>query len=339
MLLSKRAGIEQMILNFQHIRKSMFGMLGRSWILYLGFGFIMLTFVDHDYLMSERLNYLQDQERYLERFSSGQAPYQGKKLLQAVKYYREVIRYLGYKSLAYGNLAFCYFHLHNFPEVIKNYKKAIELDGRWYSFYYDLGVLCLAQGDFKNAASFLENGLSLILVNQKFFQQLAENAFLNGDKVLTGEFLGLAEQAQKDEIKTLVHLGVVYYQIKDYLRMKMMTQRALKKFPDSAELYFNSGLAHYALKEYRQALDDLNKAITIKDDSVPYYYYRGLCLRELGEESYKNDFLRVLERTRGGQEALSIFPDIAPLHFYKEGRFFKLYGMTGLRKEESVHKN
>ena len=182
--------------NFEKIPRFLFK---RSLVLYVVIGLIFYFSIDRQYLQYERLNYLKDRDGYLERFANGEVPFNEEKLRHAKNYFKESIKILPFRSLAYADLGFCYFYLNEIPKSLDAYRKAIAGDPNWYSFYFDLGLICLKAGASHTAVDFFEESLKLLPQNQAAFKQMAEVYAQSGQNGLAEELLACSREAQRDQ--------------------------------------------------------------------------------------------------------------------------------------------
>jgi tetratricopeptide (TPR) repeat protein len=103
------------------------------------------------------------------------------------------------------------------------------------------------------------------------------------------------------------HMGITYYEIKDYKNAIHYYSKALEVNYDPKTSYFNLGLAYNRHKEYDQAVSSLLKALDLKYDPEPCYFELGLAYYELRQ--YEDGI-------KAFNELAKTHPDSAEIHFY-----------------------
>lgn len=78
-----------------------------------------------------------------------------------ITYFNLVSDYMPNQADSYAMLGFCYSHLNQSSLAIDNYKKAIELNPRFFWSYYNLGLLSWANGNFQEASFLFKQSLLL----------------------------------------------------------------------------------------------------------------------------------------------------------------------------------
>ncbi len=156
----------------------------QSWFLYLAIFGLILGLVDGEFLRISRLNYLGNQDGFVRDYLAGSVPTTPDDFRARLPFLRETARYIEHRALAYANLGFFYHEAGDFLKAVKYYKKAIHEDSRWYAFYFDLGVIYLANGQREEARSYLEQardqlGNNLLLLKQLAAAPMADSAHLN----------------------------------------------------------------------------------------------------------------------------------------------------------------
>ncbi|NRR91113.1 hypothetical protein HSX10_06000 [Winogradskyella undariae] len=134
-----------------------------------------------------------------------------------------------------------YFYTRNYQESLKNSKKAIDYNKRFY-------------------IAFLIRGFA--------------NAELGNHKQAICDFKkALKENFQKDAIKA--NLAYSYLHNKNTFRAYLIYRRVAKKFNDNWKVQYNAGLSCFRLKKFNQAIIFLNKTEELNPKFSGTYITRG----------------------------------------------------------------
>ena len=83
----------------------------------------------------------------------------GRNTKEFIDYYKKVVEYMPRNADAYGMLGFFYYYCGNYEKAVASYQKAIELNGYFFWFYYDLGVICFKNSRYAEAIKFFKKAL------------------------------------------------------------------------------------------------------------------------------------------------------------------------------------
>ena len=119
-----------------------------------------------------------------------------------------------------------------------------------------------------------------------------------------------------NHLESILHLGLLSIQIKNFDRAIQLFNKAIKIHPDHANAYNNLGYIFTELGEYQKAIASYQKAIQIQPDYAEAHYNLGNVFKQLGEfQKAKNCF----------EKAIQIQPNNANIH-NNLGNVFKQLG-------------
>ena len=214
------------------------------------------------------------------------------KILPFAYFYQKMIDYSFDLDEAYGMLGFCYHQLGMDEHAIKMYKKAIQLNPKFFWFYHNLGVIYFQNGRYGEAVDVLRRGvktdahdtLSAIQSSKVIYRSILieEASFANNTVRRLGE-------GYKNAYRMLV---LSQYHQKNFFAMLDAANAALAaKFPEEEFFYYYAGVAAYQLKDYAKAADLLQRCIQEDPKLSDAYYFLGLSLKALGKEDEGEKFL------------------------------------------------
>lgn len=159
--------------------------------------------------------------------------YQGK-LREAKKDLKRAIQFNPDRAIAYHNLASTCQELGEIDCAFANFSKALKLNPKNWTSYYQLGNYYADQEQFKQAAIFYQKAIDV-----------------GGDKALKS-------------VNNLARIHILQQNYRDAIRLASKAIPLSSKFPDlQVSLYKNRGWAKLALKQYDAALKDLMKSSEI----------------------------------------------------------------------------
>ena len=171
----------------------------------------------------------------------------------------------------------------DYDEAIKHYTKAIELDPKHVSAYYNRGSAYEQKGDHDLA---IEDFNKAIDLNPDF----ASAYFNRGNAYAKKEEHDLAIADYSEVIELDPNHVVAYYNRGNAYQRKREYDHAIENYtkaielnPNYAEAYYNRGVAYWMKGEYDRAIADYSKAIEINPDHATAYYNRGLAYQREGE--------------------------------------------------------
>lgn len=202
-------------------------------MLYLVLGAIGFAAIHRDTAVLNYINNLKGVEVYLEKFSQEKEKFDAAALREGVRYYTELSRISPTSAYAQANLGFCYFYLGHYEKATKAYRRAIEIQPRFYSFYCDLGTICSAKNDFKQAVGFFQNCLTLIPRAERSYLSLVKALNERGAKEGVRIFAQFAFQARSDREQAYLGLASSYFNLKDYEQMRQTALEGAQRYPQN----------------------------------------------------------------------------------------------------------
>ncbi len=109
---------------------------------------------------NQTLNRLQPASyEYLFQISKMAGEINKSKLEKYERYYQKIIQYIPNRPDAHGVLGFCLYHLGKVEGSVVAYRKAIEMEPRFFWFYHNLGTIYFKQKEYAKAVDVLTKAL------------------------------------------------------------------------------------------------------------------------------------------------------------------------------------
>ena len=303
-------------------------LIGRSLFLYLVLALLLFGLVNRRAVHNNRMNFLKQSEIDVKAFALGAPAVDPAMLRMAVRYYRELLRFIPADGLIHGNLGFCYFYLKDYSRAWEEYQRALALEPQLWTLRWDEAMFLFQNGNVKEAARIWEDYLDNQDTVREYFKALKDQLRMKRKDVLY-----LVERMEKrfaeDETETYIKLSEAYFFLKQYDKAKAIAEGGLKLFPGNRWLHYLAGLSDFSTQHFAMAAGHFAEAIAGNPSDINAYYYHGLCAHGLGDEERQGlDFLRVSELRAQGIEPLPMPKDSARLHLNTE-LFFLRYHVTG----------
>ncbi|MBO9731658.1 MAG: tetratricopeptide repeat protein [Chitinophaga sp.] len=129
-------------------------------------------------------------------------------------------------------------------------------------------------GDYSNAVLVLNQALQLEPDNYEYKKQLAFTFYLKGDLVKAKSVIEPLLSNKEVDVQAFQIAGNIYIGREEWKTAQRMYERALKKFPNSGELYNDNGTLLMNFKMYDGALRSWLKGIE-QDPTFPGNYYNA----------------------------------------------------------------
>lgn len=268
----------------------------KSIALYLLVFFLATRMFDVDKMHMRILNALLLPVDYLYCYTQGIEPFNSETFGAYVDYYKQLIRYVPYKSDALGMLAFCYYHLGDQPRAIELYKKAIKEDSTFFWFHYNLGVIHFNRGEYAEAVSALKNALNSNRQASLGFASNSRILVYLGPVVQTDTPLKKIPTQQEVYSNLTNHLKeglahcqemivLSYAQLKDYQRLLRWSRHGIEYQPrEQAFFNYYAGRAAYETENYSVAVGFLNKTIELDPEYADAFRYLDLTLKAMRQD-------------------------------------------------------
>jgi len=200
------------------------------------------------------------------------------------------------EAIAYYNRGVDCCIVGSYEEAIKDYSKAIELDGKFIPAYYNRGIAYCEKGSYEEAIKDYSKAIEL---DDKFVHAYHGRGIAYCEK-------GSYEEAIKDYSKAIELDGKFVHAYHGRGRAyceKGLYEEAIKDYSKAIELndkytyaYHGRGIAYFKKGSYEEAIKDYSKAIELDSKFIPAYYNRGVAYFKKGlyEEAIK-DFSQAIE--------------------------------------------
>lgn len=129
-------------------------------------------------------------------------------------------------------------------------------------------------GDYSNAILVLNQALQLEPDNYEYKKQLAFTFYLKGDLVKAKSVVEPLLNSREVDVQAFQIAGNIYVGREEWKTAQRMYERAIKKFPNSGELYNDNGTLLMNFKMYDGALRSWIKGIE-QDPGFPGNYYNA----------------------------------------------------------------
>jgi tetratricopeptide (TPR) repeat protein len=163
---------------------------------------------------------------------------------------------------AHGNYAAFLVGQDRNAEAAEYYEKAVEL-GPYPLAEYGLakakGYALHKQGKYKEAIAYFEKAVQYPMADQF----------------------------------VLSNLGVLYNNVKEYGKAKVLFKEIIKDYPDHFRPYAEMSLISKETGDWKACIDYGNKAIELKPDWSPPYFFLGFCHERIGDKEAALDFYRI----------------------------------------------
>lgn len=243
---------------------------------------------------------------YLFKFAQGEEQLDRKKIEQYKDYYKIITQFRPDLPESYGLLGFCYYHLGEHKKAVENYKRAIAGNSGFINYYYNLGVISLLKGHFKEALLFFKTA-----VNTKIEDNLR---FLSSSKLYFGLYsqrktpdspeFGLVEHLRQEYLSCYKAIVLCSHYLGNFPQVINYSKIALSKgFGDPEFFCYLAGTAAYQQKDYHAAIDFLEKIVQVNPKDVKALYYLGLSYQDLGQRDQAAKAFQDMTRARDSKDA------------------------------------
>jgi tetratricopeptide (TPR) repeat protein len=145
-----------------------------------------------------------------------------------------------------------YAEMLNYKQAIPFYQKAVDLDGTKYGWFYELGLICYAQNDNKNAL--------------KYIREAGEKGYPKDNGYMQ-------------------NLGVAYIDAGNFDNGITVLTELLKKRPSDFNLLETIAGAYYDKKKYDDAINYWDAMLGYDKTNASALYMIGMCYIKKGEKA------------------------------------------------------
>ncbi|MFT7537919.1 MAG: tetratricopeptide (TPR) repeat protein [Lysobacterales bacterium] len=187
------------------------------------------------------------------------------------QYFTQILTYMPNRSDAFGLLAYSNYNLNNTSEAINNYKQAIELNPKFFWYYYNLSILYSNINNHQMSVYLLEKALTLsplttlngIIQSQKIYLPLHIQV---GNK--TGADL---EKELRDGYNNGRLLLIYNYEkLNMYDKVLSLSSAGLKTSTQNHDFYFYMlGKIAYKTQNYKRSFEFLQQSLSSNPKYLP----------------------------------------------------------------------
>lgn len=165
-----------------------------------------------------------------------------------------------------------YFALMNYEVAEISWKKVTEADSKRFNIWFKLGELYYQTGEYVKATQSLMNYLdyeedALVLsLLASIYQKM-------GNEIECWNKLMRAEELAPTNVKLLVQIGEVYFDLDNFDRAEEYFRKASVANPSSIPAWFQLGKTYEAKQDFAHAIQAFVKVLEIDPDNVLGYYY------------------------------------------------------------------
>jgi cytochrome c-type biogenesis protein CcmH/NrfG len=192
---------------------------------------------------------------------------------RAAEYFEEATRQKNDALDAYFQLGLCYRDLERPSHAIIAFKKAQALDPQDPAVYYQLGQAAMEQNAYREAESYLQDGLKI----------------------------------KVDHPLILIALGRLYTDTKQPASAIKRLRQATQQDPDIWEGWYELGRAHMKQKEWKSALSALERARQIIGYQLEIYTAMATCHLKINQKADAGQIVNeILQRDPHNAEAIRL---------------------------------
>lgn len=253
---------------FQKIGRGVVETLRHAVFLYVLAGLFVICATDYrrtwNHSLSAALSRYTPTIDFWEAFKNSPQTLPPARLKEFESYYANIVLFLPDMPEGYALAGYSYYYGGHSSSARQSYEKAVALNTHVMSFHYNLGMIAVAQKDYRQALNHFKNSSSVNFMNN--FQFVLESrAYIP----LRPRFKDMEELAQvmflkyqKDYEQSYEKLLWMCAEVHDYQQMLIYAKMALSQnFTNTAVLKYYAGLALFELKEYKKAILLLREAI------------------------------------------------------------------------------
>lgn len=213
---------------------------------------------------------------------------------EAVQCYRRAINLNPKFFEAYFNLGVLFQSMDESADAIQCYRRALELSANFAAAQNNLGMLLAASGDIEEGIACLQKAVEL---DQNFavaFNNLAQAFYLQGDLKAAERYCREALRIEPEIPEALNNLGLFLFALGHVEAAAHHLEMALRARDDFSEAHASLGRIRLARGQLREALGCFRKAARLQPENPLYWQYIS--------------------------DALNLKPDVYPPHALGDGR-------------------
>ena len=206
-------------------------------------------------------------------------------------------------------------------DAIKHMKIVVETVPDSPKFLYNLGVMYMKKGNYREATECFQDSLKIIRstgytnLNQIIYSKVYMGDCINLGLIFINlemydeavKILKEAIQFMPDDLDANWNLGVAYWHMGDMEQIAAQMRRYINLDPKSDEAHNTIGLIYYRKKLYNAALDEFRIAAKLYPNQKQYKYNVGLTLARLGRHDEASAVFQRVVGLEEGEELRRIF--------------------------------
>jgi len=220
---------------------------------------------------AKQLNELMPAFDYLIDFEEQKLAPDKKKFEEFAAYYERVDELMPDHSEINGLLGYSYYYLGEQAKAIERYEKAIQLNPRYFWFYFNLATIHFKSGHYEKTVELLSRAIEehpvltlKLTVSSKEHKRIILG-IKNVEKALT-------QRTERGYTKAYVLLIAAHYQMGHYKDVVELAAQALHRKIDETTLFYSYiGLASVHLGEYSEAKKVLKEMISADPENAQNY--------------------------------------------------------------------
>ena len=167
-----------------------------------------------------------------------------------VLYFKTAANILPKAAAAQGMLGYCSYYLGDRDKALWHYRKAVVLNPDFFWFYYNLGVIYLEQGLYRQATLVLEKAIASSPENALVFMH-ASKIYITLTKYAADLKYDLDRNLFGGYRDAYDMLALCYYNLKEYDKILYILEKSIRlKLHDRAFLYDYGDLSRFARTKY-----------------------------------------------------------------------------------------
>ena len=202
-------------------------------------------------------------------------------------------------ELTYFYRASAYLDIYKYDEAIDDYKKAMKLNSKKSSFYYDLmGDAESYRGNNKKAIDYYTKAIKFDSNINSFYNRALVKSSMGDEKGAISDYRAMLH-LKKDNPDYKMwdwvynNLGYNYFEINDFNNAQKYLDKAVVENKDNDGAWSSLAELYFAKGEYNNCIDAASKSIKLVDDAKveasveqtgTAYYFRALANIKIGND-------------------------------------------------------
>lgn len=165
----------------------------------------------------------------------------------------------------------------NLHEAMDAFKTATKLQPDFAIAWYNLGQVEHQLQNFDAAKAHLDQAILLQTdLTKAYFERAQVYKAMGKPEAALSDYNTVIQQEGANYLEAYVNRGLTRKALGDFNGALADLERAIREFPENAELYKNRGNVYLLFGLHRNAIDDFTKAIQLNPSFAEAYYNRAL---------------------------------------------------------------